>query len=244
MKIDKPLNEQFIDVDPLQEAYHESIVENPERIIQEKRGDVALMCIDMQYLDAAQGYGIFADVMNSGVPIEAQEYYFSTLKEVVLPNVRKLQDTFRERNLEIIHVRIQSLTNDGRDRSGNHRNLHIHAAPGSKEAEFLPEIAPQEDEIIINKTASGVFNSTNVHYVLSNMGIKSLFITGVYTNECVETTVRDASDRGYNVTVIEDGCTTVTKQLHEFSLATVKDRYARVITTEEVIEEICELIHN
>lgn len=243
MKINKPLNEQFIDIDPLQEAYHDSIVENPERIIHEQRGEVALMCIDMQYLDAAQGYGIFADVMKSGVPIEAQEYYFSTLKEVVLPNVRKLQDTFRERNLEIIHVRIQSLTNNGRDRSGNHRNLHIHAAPGSKEAEFLPEIAPQGDEIIINKTASGVFNSTNVNYVLSNMGIKSLFITGVYTNECVETTVRDASDRGYNVTVIEDGCTTVTKQLHDFSLATVKDRYARVITTEEVIEEICEYLN-
>lgn len=242
MKINKNLNEKYINVDPLQETYHESIVENPERILQEKHGDVALMCIDMQYLDAAQGYGIFEDVTKSGVPFEAQEFYFSTLKEVVLPNVRKLQDTFRERNLEIIHVRIQSLTKNGRDRSGNHRNLHIHAAPGSKEAEFLPEVAPQEDEIIINKTASGVFNSTNINYVLSNMGIKSLFITGVYTNECVETTVRDASDRGYTVTVIEDGCTTVTKQLHEFSLATVKDRYARVLTTEEVIEEICEYL--
>ncbi|MBZ0257848.1 cysteine hydrolase [bacterium] len=241
MKIDKNLNEKYINIDPLKETYHESIVDNPERLQHEKRGDVALMCIDMQYLDAAQGYGIFADVLNSGVPIESQEYYFSTLKEVVLPNVRRLQDTFRSHGLEVIHVRIQSLTKHGRDRSKNHKNLNIHAAPGSKEAEFLPEIAPLENEIVINKTASGVFNSTNVHYVLSNMGIESLFVTGVYTNECVETTLRDASDRGYSVTVIEDGCTTVTKQLHEFSLATVKDRYARVMSTEAAIEEINEV---
>lgn len=240
MDLNGNLNQKYINIDPLKEAYHESIVDNPVRIQQEKKGIVALMCIDMQYLDAAQGYGIFADVAKSGVPLEAQEYYFSTLREIVLPNVNRLQDTFRERNLEVIHVRIQSLTNAGRDRSLNHKFLKIHAAPGSKEAEFLPEVSPLDDEIIINKTASGVFNSTNVNYVLNNMGIKSLFITGVYTNECVETTVRDASDRGYTVTVIEDGCTTVTKQLHEFSLATLKDRYARVVSTEEAINEICE----
>jgi len=242
MDIPKAISERFINVDPLQETYHESIAENPKHLEEEKKGEVALLCIDMQYLDAAEGHGVFKEVIHSGVSIETQEYYFRTLKEYVFPNVRRLQDTFRDRGLEIIHVRIQSLTEDGRDRSMNHKNLRLHAAPGSKEAEFMPEVAPINDEIIINKTASGVFNSTNIEYVLKNIGVKTLFITGVYTNECVETTVRDASDKGFGVTLIEDACTTVTRQLHEFSIATLRDRYARILNTAKAIEEICDYV--
>jgi nicotinamidase-related amidase len=92
-----------------------------------------------------------------GVPREAEEYYFNRLETQVLPNVRRLQDAFRAVGLEVIHTRIQSLTMDGRDRGPGHKRLGLHAAPGSKEAEFLEIVAPQGDEIVINKTASGVF---------------------------------------------------------------------------------------
>ena len=99
-------------------------------------------------------------------------------------------------------------------------------------------MAPVGDEIIINKTASGVFSSTNLHYVLNNLGISSLFIVGVYTNECVETTVRDACDLGYLVTLVTDGCATVTPELHEASIKTLQNRYARIVSTSEAIEDI------
>ncbi len=88
---------------------------------------------------------------------------------------------------------------------------------------------------MIKKTASGVFSSTNIHFVLKNLGIESLYIVGVYTNECVETTVRDACDLGYLVTVVEDACATVTPELHQASLATLWDRYARIIQAREAI---------
>jgi nicotinamidase-related amidase len=136
----------------------------------------------------------------------------------VLPNVRRLQDAFRTHELEVVHIRIQSLTRDGRDRSTGHKRLKLLATPGSKESEFIESVAPCGDEIIVNKTASGVFSSTNLHYVLKNMGVSSLFIVGVYTNECVETTIRDACDLGYLVTMVEDCCTTVTPELHEVSV--------------------------
>ncbi len=238
MKIDPNINREYINVDPLRKTYHQSIIRHPGRRRSERLRQLALLCIDMQYLDAAPGYGVFADATKSGVPIEAQEYYFSTLKNTVLPNVRKLQDTLRRHGLEVIHCRIQSLTKDGRDRSAGHKRLDLHAAPNSKEAEFLEEVAPQDDEIIVNKTASGVFSATNLEFVLRNLGIELLYITGVYTNECVETTVRDACDLGFFVTMIEDGCTTVTQQLHEFSVGTLRDRYARILTTNQAIEEI------
>ena len=182
--------------------------------------------------------GVFADVQKSGVPIEAQEYYFKRLDHVVLPNIGRLQNIFRDLKLEVIHTRIQSLTKDGRDRSAGHKRLGLHAPPGSKEAEFLPEVAPKGDEIIINKTASGVFNATNAEFILRNMGIDSLYVCGVYTNECVSTTVRDACDRGFHTTLINDACATVTPDLHNATIATIKDRYARVLTAEEVIKEI------
>jgi len=232
------LDKDYLHVDPLRETYRESIVETPEVRKSINQHKVALLVIDLQFLDAAQGYGVFADVANSGVPIEAQEYYFKRLDHVVLPNVRRLQDAFRDLKLEIIHTRIQSLTRDGRDRSVGHQRLGLHAPPGSKEAEFLPEVAPKGDEIVINKTASGVFNATNLDYILRNMDIDSLYVCGVYTNECVSTTVRDACDRGFHTTLVNDACATVTPELHNATIATLRDRYSRVMIADEVIKEI------
>ncbi len=224
--------------DPLRENYRDAFVTNPRRVEHLADGKVALMCIDVQYLDAVEGHGLFANPDSSGVSEEGRRYYFERLKSTVLPGMRSLQDRFRASRLEVIHCRICALTQDGRDRGAGHRRLNLLAAPGSKEAEFVEEVAPVGDEIIINKTASGVFSSTNLHYVLSNMGIKTLYLTGVYTNECVETTARDACDLGYFVTVVDDACATVTESLHEASLTTLRDRYARISSVDEVLTEL------
>lgn len=227
-------------IDPLREAYHEGFIDNPKHEEDLVQRHTALLCIDMQYLDAAPGHGVFESATEHGVPPEAQEYYFDRLQRIVLPNVRQLQNAFRSAGLEVIHTRIQSLTRDGRDRSKGHKRLNLLAPPGSREADFLEEVAPdaERDEIVINKTASGVFSSTNLHYVLKNLGIESLFVTGVYTNECVETTVRDACDLGYLVTLVESCCATVTPDLHYASLATLRDRYARIVTIHEALQAI------
>jgi nicotinamidase-related amidase len=235
------VNEDYLNIDPLEESYRESIAEAPGVVESIEKHKTALLVIDLQYLDAAPGFGVFADAEKSGVPREAQEYYFKRLDHVVLPNVRRLQDNFRDNGLEVIHTRIMSITQDGRERSAGHKRLNLHAAPGSKEAEFLVEVAPKGDELVINKTASGVFNATNLEYILRNMGITGLFICGVYTNECVSTTVRDACDRGFYTTMINDACATVTPQLHNATIETIRDRYARVMTTEEAVKEIKEV---
>ncbi|MBD3669339.1 MAG: cysteine hydrolase [Gammaproteobacteria bacterium] len=236
------LDEEYLNIDPLEDNYRESISEAPGLFTSIEQHKTALLMIDLQYLDAAPGFGVFADVERSGVPHEAQEYYFKRLDHMVLPNVRRLQDAFRDLEMEVIHTRIMSMTQDGRDRSPGHKRLNLHAAPGSKEAEFLPEVAPKGDEIVINKTASGVFNATNIEYMLRNMDITGLYICGVYTNECVSTTVRDASDRGFYTTLINDACATVTPELHNATIGTIKDRYARVLSTEEAIKELRQLV--
>ena len=237
-RLEKKMDQQFLNIDPLRHSYHNSLVLNRERLYSLQERKTALLVIDMQYLDAAPGYGVFADGWTSDVSPKAQEYYFSTLDRVVIPNIKELQECFRRYHLEVIHTRIQALTQDGRDRGLGHKRLNLLAAPGSKEAEFLEEVAPVGDEIIINKTASGVFTSTNLFYVLKNMDIDALFVVGVYTNECVSTTVRDASDLGFFVTLINDACTTVTPELQEFSISCLRDRYARVINTEMALLEV------
>jgi len=234
--------DEFLDFDPLRDAYRKSITHAPSVKHSLQAHRTALLCIDLQYLDAAPGHGVFADVAASGIPFEAQEYYFDRLKTTVLPNVRRLQDAFRAHNLEVIHTRIQSLTMDGRDRSVGHKRLNLHAPPGSKEAEFLEEVAPIENEIIINKTASGVFNATNIEYILRNLDINGLFVVGVYSNECVSTAIRDACDLGFHVTLISDGCATVTPELQKATITTMKDRYARVMDTDEAIGEVQQMV--
>jgi nicotinamidase-related amidase len=233
---------EFVDVDPLRDTYRESITHTPAVTRSIEAHKTALLCIDMQYLDASPGIGVFGSVEASGVQPEAQEYYFDRLKYTVLPNVQRLQGAFRTHGLEVIHTRIQSLTRDGRDRSPGHKRLGLHAPPGSREAEFLEAVAPIEDEIVINKTASGVFNSTNISYILRNLGITGLFVTGVYSNECVSTAIRDACDLGFHVTLISDGCATVTPELQRATIITMKDRYARVRSTEEALREIEQLV--
>ena len=96
-------------------------------------------------------------------------------------------------------------------------------------------MAPIENEIIINKTASGVFNATNIEYILRNLDIDGLFVVGVYSNECVSTAIRDACDLGFFVTLIADGCATMT---------TMKDRYARVMDADEAIREIQQVVES
>lgn len=233
-----PHSDPHSHIDPLREVYHEGFIDNPAHAEFLQQRHTALLCIDLQYLDAAPGCGVFRDATHNRVSQQAQQYYFNRLETTVLPNITQLQNAFRAQQLEVVHTRIQSLTRNGRDRSKGHRRLGLLCPPGSKEAEFLEPVAPRDDldEIVINKTASGVFSSTNLHYVLTNMRIESLFVVGVYTNECVETTVRDACDLGYLVTVVDDCCATVTPELHEASLATLRDRYARILDHREAMQ--------
>lgn len=195
----------------------------------------ALLCIDLQFLNCRDGVGVFADHAQTGIPEEAIRYYLDEVEKKVIPNTARLQEAFREQGHEVIHVRIQCLTPDGRDRSLEHKQLGLLATPDSIEARFMPEVAPEDGEIVLNKTASGVFLSTNVEYVLHNLCVADVFVAGVYTNECISSAVRSASDLGFQVYLVADATAAVSHELHEATLLTVKDRFARVVTTEEAI---------
>jgi nicotinamidase-related amidase len=202
-----------------------------------RREDTALLVIDLQYGDAHPDFGLLKRMRDRGDG-PATEYYLRRLQDLVIPNIRRLQDAFRAAGMEVIHTRIESLTRDGRDRSLEHKSLGIHHPPGSKEAEILPEVAPQGDEIVISKTCGGVFNGTNIEYVLRNLGIRNLVIGGVVTSGCVELAVRDAADRSFAVVLVEDATATWTPEMQAAAVRAMREIYAKVKTTDEVVEHV------
>lgn len=204
--------------------------------VQLKLKCTALLIVDMQYLDAHKDYGMFIKAKEKGNE-KALDYYKDRL-DIIVPNIVRLQKVFREKGMEVIQTKIESLTLDGRERSKGHKDKDIFAAKGSKDGQILNELKPLENEIVLPKTASGVFNSTAIDQILRNLGIDSLLITGVVTNNCVENAVRDACDRGYAVILVEDGCAAVSEELHQASIRAMKDHFAKVKTTAEVIEII------
>jgi ureidoacrylate peracid hydrolase len=158
----------------------------------------------------------------------------------VLPNIRRLQTACRSGGIEVMYSVIENMTRDGRDRSLDYKISGIDVQCGSWEAHVVDEIAPADDEMIFRKTSSSVFISTNIDYVLRNLGARSLIITGIMTDQCVESAVRDACDVGYLVTLVTDACTTTSADRHEQSLIGIRG-YCRQRTTDTLLTEIAGL---
>lgn len=87
---------------------------------------------------------------------------------------------------------------------------------------------------MLPKTSSGVFNSTNIEYLLRNIGIDTLVVTGFLTDQCVDHTVRDADDRGFYPVCVRDACATHTAERHEAALRAFSG-YCRKLDTDELV---------
>jgi ureidoacrylate peracid hydrolase len=82
-----------------------------------------------------------------------------------------------------------------------------------------------------------VFVSTHIDYILRNLGIKQLVISGIVTDQCVESAIRDACDLGYLVTQVTDGCASYSAERHHNSLRAISG-YCRQRTTDQLLEEL------
>ena len=164
-------------------------------------------------------------------------YFYERIGEVVVPNCSRLITACRSAGVEVIYTVIECLTLDGRDRGLDYKISGLFAAKGSWEAQVIDDLAPLENEIVIPKTSSSLFNSTSFEYVLRNLGIEYLIVTGIVTDQCIETTVRDGCDRGFLMTVVEDACAAHSEQRHEESLIGIKG-YCRRRATEQLIGEL------
>ena len=196
----------------------------------------ALLFIDVQNF-AAHRNGKEFDGLPEDTFNEKYGWFFDQLDSRVIPNMQALQNSCREHQIEIIYTTIESLTIDGRDRSLDYKITGFNVPKGAWDGKVIDQIAPVGDEIVLPKSSSSVFVSTNIDYILRNLGVRQLIISGLITDQCVESAIRDACDLGYLVTQVTDACLTYSNERHSNSLQTIKG-YCRQLTCKELIEEI------
>ena len=95
----------------------------------------------------------------------------------------------------------------------------IRGEPGH---DIIPALYPVDGEVVIDKPGKGAFYATELGDVLDKYGIENLLVCGVTTEVCVNTTVREANDRGYRCVVISDGCASYFPEFHEMGLRMIK----------------------
>jgi ureidoacrylate peracid hydrolase len=199
-------------------------------------GAATLLFIDVQNFCAVRNGGEFKAVAKAEFD-EKYGYFFAEMESRVVPNMQRLQSGCRKAGIEVMYTLIRNLTRDGRDRSLDYKITGFSVPPGSWDGEVIDALKPGVDEIVIPKTSSNVFVSTNIDYVLRNLGTRYLVLSGIVTDQCVEGAVRDACDLGYLVTLITDACATYTRERHENSLCAIKG-YCRQRTVDEFLAEI------
>lgn len=195
-----------------------------------------LLFIDVQNYCATREGSEFAN-HTPEVFQEKLGYFFDEMERRVVPNMQRLQAGCRKAGIEVMYTVIQNLTKDGRDRSLDYKITGFSVPPGSWDAQVIDAIKPGDDEMVLPKTSSNVFHSTNIDYVLRNLGTKYVVISGIVTDQCIDGAVRSACDLGYLVTLVTDACTTYTKERHDFTLRAIKG-YCRQRTTDEFLREI------
>jgi nicotinamidase-related amidase len=101
-------------------------------------------------------------------------------------------------------------------------------------SQLVPELAPRGDEIVVAKTTDSALTGTNLRLILHNLGIRNVICVGIFTDQCVSSTVRSLADESFNVLVLEDCCAAGTDALHEQELAIINMIYCHVMTAAEL----------
>ncbi|MGB3406030.1 MAG: isochorismatase family cysteine hydrolase [Jannaschia sp.] len=196
----------------------------------------ALLFIDVQNFSCHPD-GAEWTTMDAAECAEKKAPFLDLMTGHVVPKMQALRQACRSAGIEVMYTTIESLTKDGRDRSLDYKITGFNIPKGSWDGRVIDEIAPGEDEIVLPKSSSSVFISTHIDYILRNLGVQQLILSGVLTDQCVESAVRDACDLGYLVTQVTDACATFSEARQKASLNAIKG-YCRQVTTAQLISEL------
>jgi nicotinamidase-related amidase len=160
--------------------------------------------------------------------------FYADARAVAIPNIARLVAAARRHGVEVIYTVMENLTADGRDRSLDYKLSGFFIARGSRDARVIDALAPGPDELVIPKTSSSLFNSTNFEYLVRNIGLDTIALTGFLTDQCVDHTIRDGADRGFHMICVRDACATDTRARHAAALAAFGG-YCRAETTASLL---------
>lgn len=163
--------------------------------------------------------------------------FYDRMRNVVIPNTARLVADARARGVEVIFARIACLKTDGRDRSLSQKKPgfnYLLLPKDEPDSQIVDALAPEPDDIVVLKTTDSALTGTNLRLILSNMGITHVVCAGIFTDQCVSSTVRSLADESFEVIVVEDCCAAATDELHRHELAVINMIYCHVVSLEEL----------
>ena len=197
-------------------------------------------------LDAEQTALLVIDIQNTYLEVaddrqEAERWapFRERMNNTVIPNTAKLIDACRARGVEVIFARIACLTSDGRDRSLSQKKPgfnYLLLPKDRADSQLVPELTPAEDDIVVVKTTDSALTGTNLRLILRNLEISDVIVAGIFTDQCVSSTVRSLADESFGVVVVEDCCAAATDELHLNELMSINMIYCHVVQSEDVDE--------
>jgi nicotinamidase-related amidase len=176
-------------------------------------------------------------------PLEAERWapFRERLNSTVIPNTGKMISFCRKLGIEVIFARIACLKTDGRDRSLSQKKPgfnYLLLPKDRADSQVVTELSPHDDDIVVIKTTDSALTGTNLRLVLRNMEISDVIVAGIFTDQCVSSTVRSLADESFGVVVVEDCCAAATDELHLNELKSINMIYCHVLQSEDVIESI------
>lgn len=156
----------------------------------------------------------------------------------MIPNARRLAESFRENGAPVIYTRCASLRGNGSDQTWRHRQFGCVCTVDSRDAQIVPEAGYQDGDILLTKSGSSVSNSTTLEHILRNMGMTTIVVAGIWTNSCVEGTTRDAGDLDFRVALAEDACAAMSPRGHANALEYLDKNFCHVWSTDEILERL------
>ena len=189
----------------------------------------ALLIIDIQ--------NTYLETPEDSQEAERWRPFLDRMNNSVIPNTVALANQCRESGIEVMHARIACQKDDGRDRSLSQKKPgfnYLLLPKDRMDSQFVDALQPQGDEISVIKTTDSALTGTNLRLSLHNMGITNVIVAGIFTDQCVSSTVRSLADESFAVTVVEDCCAAATMELHRQELSIINMIYCHVVQREDI----------
>ena len=186
----------------------------------------ALICMDFEN-----------DIVHVRGKVSSKGYAAFESRHGILSLVRETQDRFRAAGLPVVHVRVGFHPGYAQSPKGSPLmgQAHDFGAFDLSDwgGQFLDEVAPQGEELVITKHRVGSFHGTALNLTLRNMGVTHLFLAGVATDMVVESTAREAHDHDFGVSVVADCCIAANEEDQQRSLTNM-EKLAKIVTSDEI----------
>jgi len=209
-------------------SFYYDTAELPQDIVLSSQ-KTALLVIDIQ--------NTYLEVDTDTVEARRWAPFRQRMNGQVIPNTAKLIALCREHDVEVIFARIACLKSDGRDRSLSQKKPgfnYLLLPKDRADSQLVPELSPEDDDIVVIKTTDSALTGTNLRLVLRNMEIRDVIVAGIFTDQCVSSTVRSLADESFGVVVVEDCCAAATDELHLNELKSINMIYCHVVQSEDI----------